>query len=208
MRKGLPMTLISTAVALSLGLSAATAQATSATTWTVNPGGAYSVSGNVQLKDAKTGTVTKCTTVKLSGTLKSGSGLSGTSIGTIAKASFSGCTLGPTKITVTAKGLPWRVDAKGYDPSRTASVTVWLGWAWWWWLIVFAGCTADVHGTTTRNGYTYLSYSDQSGAIALGQKDSLQAADVKGCLGLINNGDPQQISGKDTLTPLQVFTKS
>jgi hypothetical protein len=52
------------------------------------------------------------------------------------------------------------------------------------------------------------SYSDQTGAITLGPKDSLQAADVKGCAGLINNGDPQQISGTDTLTPLQGFTKS
>jgi hypothetical protein len=209
MRKTLTMTLISTTVALSLGLAATIpAQATAKTTWTVKPGGPFSVSGDVQLTDAVTGTVTACTTVKLSGTLKSGSGLSGTSIGKITKASFSGCTLGSTKITVTAKGLPWRFDAKGYDKSDLSARIVWLGWAWWWWVIIFAGCSADVHGTTTKNGYTYLSYSDQTGAITLGPKDSLQAADVKGCTGLLNNGDAQQISGADTLTPLQKFTKS
>jgi hypothetical protein len=212
MRKGLTI-LVSSAVVLSLGLSAAAAQATAKTTWTVDPGGAFSVSGDFQTTDTSTSAVTKCTKVSLSGTLKSGSGLPGSGIGKITKAAFSGCTLGSDKITAKAEGLPWLVDAKGYDKAYGNNrsrlvILIWLGWRRIRIWITFSSCDAVVQGSTAKNGYTYLSYSNKTGAITLGPTDSLQAADVKGCTGLLNNGDPQQISGADTLTPLQTFTKS
>ena len=79
MRKRLTAVLLTSgAAALALSLGATTAMASSANiTWSVTPGGTFSFSGSAQVKDAKTGTVAKCTSLKLSGTLKSGHGLSG-----------------------------------------------------------------------------------------------------------------------------------
>src|ERR1700678_291203 len=95
------------ALALSLGLGTGTAIASSAITWTVKPGGNITAAGAAQVKDSKTGTVAKCTTTKLTGTLKKGSGLAGAKLGTVKTAAFTGCTIATIKITVKTNGLPW-----------------------------------------------------------------------------------------------------
>ena len=70
------------AAALVIGVGTGAALAVNAT-WTVHPGGNISFSGNGQVKDTATGTIAKCTSIKLSGTLKKGAGLSGKGLGTI-----------------------------------------------------------------------------------------------------------------------------
>src|ERR1700738_1477194 len=61
------------AAALTVGLTAAPSFATAKATWTVSPGGNITVTGSAQVKDTKTGTIAKCTSLKLGGTLKTGS---------------------------------------------------------------------------------------------------------------------------------------
>ena len=102
MRKRIAAALVSGgAIVWSLSLGATSASATSANTWTVSPGGSLSGTGTAQIKDTKTGTVAKCKTIKLAGTLKKGKGLSGTGIGSVTKASFSDCTIATISVTVT-----------------------------------------------------------------------------------------------------------
>src|SRR5262245_46169215 len=74
-----------------------------AATWTVKPGGAITAKAGVTtLKDTKTGSTLSCKTSSGKGTVKSGSGLSGTGIGSITALSFSTCT-GPLGLTFTVK---------------------------------------------------------------------------------------------------------
>ena len=107
------LVLTGAAAALVIGVSAGTALAVAAT-WTVSPGGTFSFSGSAQVKDTKTGTVAKCTSVKMAGTLKKGSGLAGAAIGTISTGSFSGCNVGGIGVNVAVKGLPWKLNATAF----------------------------------------------------------------------------------------------
>ena len=104
--------------AVILGMGTAFAAAT----WTVRPGGPVSLtSGRFTLKDTRTGTSLSCTSSGLSGTLKSGGGLPGAGIGSIAKAAVGRCS-GPMVFTITTSGLPWGVSFSSYQ-SSTGVVT-------------------------------------------------------------------------------------
>src|SRR4029077_11617669 len=71
-----------------LGATAALA----ATTWTIKPGGAVSATAtNVNFKNTKNGTIFTCSSVAVSGTLKSGSGLSGSGAGSVSAVTFTHC---------------------------------------------------------------------------------------------------------------------
>jgi hypothetical protein len=191
------------AAALTVALTATTALAATAT-WTVSPGGAVKVSGTAQVKDTKTGTVAKCTTITLTGTLKSGSGLSGTGLGTAKTASFSGCTIATISVTVAVKNLPWTIDALSYNSAKGQSTGKLVGVE----LVATApGCSATLEGTTAKNGFTRFTYTNSTGKLALvGPGGNLRAEDVSGCFGLVNNGDPQEASGSTTLSPKQTVT--
>jgi hypothetical protein len=160
------------------------------------------------VKDVKTGTIAKCTSVTLSGKLKSGSGLSGAGIGSVTSASFTGCTIGAIGVTVKigSGSLPWEVNALSFnsttktgtgsleDVDLRASAT---------------GCTAALDGTAlgSNNGLTKFTYSDSTGKLTLlGTGGNLHSWGVVGCFGLVNNGDAQQASGSTTLTPKQTIT--
>src|SRR5215831_16410733 len=74
---------VSAALARVLGLGIGSAAAVTAT-WTVKPGGAITAKAGVTtLKDTKTGSVLTCQSSSGKNTVKSGSGLSGTGIGSI-----------------------------------------------------------------------------------------------------------------------------
>ena len=167
MRKRLAAALVSGgAIVLSLSLGATTASATSANTWTVSPGGSLSGTGTAQVKDTKTGTVAKCKTIKLAGTLKKGKGLSGTGIGSVTKASFSGCTIATISITVTIGqgSLPWKVNALSYKGGVSTGDIVGVD------LVATApGCSATLDGTAAgaNNGTTKITYTNSTGKLAL-----------------------------------------
>jgi hypothetical protein len=207
MRKRLTALLLgSGAAALALGLATSTAMASTATTWSVKPGGSIKASGSGQVKDTKTGTVAKCTSIKLGGTLKKGSGLSGTGLGSVKTASFSGCTIATVKVSVAVHGLPWTLDAQSYKSGVTMGMVSGID------LVATAtGCKATLDGTGANkdNGMTKISYSNSSGKLSLlGPGGNLHAWAVSGCFGLVKNGDPQQASGTEKVTPKQTITGS
>ena len=207
MRKRLTAVLLGGgAAALALGFGASTAMASSvASTWTVKPGGSASTSGSGQVKDAKTGTIAKCTSIKMSGTLKSGSGLSGAGIGTITTASFTGCTIATVAITVTVHGLPWKLNAASYNSATGVTSGTISGID----LVATApGCSATLDGTAAgaNNGITNATYTNSTGKIKLLGSGNLHSYAVSGCFGLVNNGDVQKASGTETVTPKQTVT--
>jgi hypothetical protein len=208
MHKRLTAVLLSTgAAALAISLGATTAMASSVrATWTVSPGGAISFSGSGQVKDATTGTIAKCTSIKMSGTLKSGTGLSGTKLGSITTAAFTGCTIATVAITVTTNGLPWRLNATSFNATTGVTTGNISGID----LVATApGCSATLDGTAAgaNNGRTRITYTNSTGKIKLlGSGGNLHSYAVSGCFGLVNNNDVQQASGSGTLTPKQTIT--
>jgi hypothetical protein len=206
MRKRLTQVILSgSAVALAVSLSATTASATTATTWTVTPGGAVTASGSGQVKDTATGTVAKCTSIKITNaTLKKGSGLKGAGIGTINASTFTGCTIASITVTVVAANFPWKLNATSYNATSKVTTGTLTGVQ----LNASApGCSATLQGTTATNGKIKVTYNNNNGVMKLlGTGGNLEAANVSGCFGLINNGDHQNASGSLTVSPKQTIT--
>src|SRR5215472_5299340 len=103
-----------------LGGPAALAAAT-ATTWTVRPGGAITATaGSLTLTDTKAGVSDTCTSSAMSGTLKAGSGLPGSGIGSISMAALRCCghICSPD---LAAHGLPWHLNLVSYDAATGVS---------------------------------------------------------------------------------------
>jgi len=185
------LVLTGAAAALVIGVSAGTALAVAAT-WTVSPGGTFSFSGSAQVKDTKTGTVAKCTSVKMAGTLKKGSG------------SFSGCNVGGIGVNVAVKGLPWKLNATSFKSGVTTGTISGIE-------LVATNplCNATLDGTAAgkHNGVTKVTYTNSTGKLALlGPGGNLHSYNVSGCAGLIANNDPQQSSGSGAVSPKQTIT--
>jgi hypothetical protein len=192
-----------TAVAL---IATSPSFATTATTFTVKPGGAATASGSAQVKDSKTGTVAKCTKLKLNATLKKGSGLAGAKLGKITGPStaFSGCTIGTIAVKVVAKGFPWFLNATSYSSGVTKGTITGIDLA-----ASATGCSATLDGTAAgaNNGKVAVSYTNSTGKLKiLSTGGNLHDWAVSGCLGLINNGDPEVASGTTTVSPKQTIT--
>jgi hypothetical protein len=196
------------AVALTVGLGITPSFATTATTYTVSPGGAVTATGSAQVKDTKTSTVAKCTDVTLDATLKSGSGLAGAKLGSITGPStaFSGCTIGTIDVTVKANGFPWYLNATSYKSGVTTGTITGID------LVATAtGCSATLDGTAAGadNGKVKVTYTNSTGVLKiLGTGGNLHDWGVEGCLGLINDGDPEDASGSTTVSPVQTITGS
>jgi len=206
MRKSLSAALLSgSAIALTLALGATTASATTATTWTVKPGGAVTASGSGQVKDTKTGTVAKCTSIKITkATLKKGSGLAGAGLGTITASTFTGCTIATISVTVKAEDFPWKLNATSYKSGVTTGTLTGVELA-----ASAPGCSATLEGTTAKNGTIKVTYTNSTATLKLlGTGGNLTAENVSGCFGLVNNGDPQDASGSLKVTPKQTITGS
>ena len=180
--------------------------ATAATTYTVKPGGAVTATGSAQVKDTNTGTIAKCTSLKLNATLKKGSGLAGAKIGKITGPStaFSGCTIGAIHVKVTANGFPWFLNATSSRSGVTHGTITGID------LVATAtGCSATLDGTAAGadNGKVAVTYTNSTGVLKiLGTGGNLHDWAVSGCLGLVNSGDPEVASGSTTVTPKQTIT--
>ena len=102
LRTALPV--IAACAVVASALLAAPAQA-AAPTFTVSPGGAWSgtraADSTVGIRDAVSNQVTLCSGLTVSGTFRSGSGLSGTGIGALTAISFTGCKAQGVPVTVT-----------------------------------------------------------------------------------------------------------
>jgi hypothetical protein len=193
-------------VALTVGLGMSPSFATTAATYTVTPGGAATASGTAQVKDTKTGTIAKCTSLKLDATLKKGSGLAGAKIGSITgpATAFTGCSIGTISVSVTAKGFPWHLNATSYKSGVTTGTITGID------LVATAtGCSATLDGTAAGadNGKVKVTYTNSTGKLAiLSAGGNLHDWAVSGCLGLENNGDPQDATGSTTVSPKQTIT--
>jgi hypothetical protein len=193
-------------VAVALMTSAAPSFATTATTFTVSPGGAVTAAGSAQVKDTKTGTIAKCTSLKLDATLKKGSGLKGAKIGKITGPStaFSNCTIGSISVTVKANGFPWYLNATSYASGVTTGTITGID------LVATAtGCSATLDGTAAGadNGKVKVTYTNSTGVLKiLTSGGNLHDWAVSGCFGLVNSGDPEQPSGSATVSPKQTIT--
>ena len=207
MRKHLTALLIgSGAAALALGIGTA-AMATTATTFTVKPGGAVTgTAGKTVLKDTKTGTVLTCVSSATKATLKKGSGVSGTALGKITSVTFSTCTgPGGLKFTATTSAStthPWHLNATSFSNGVTKGTITLVTAA-----LSGNGCTATVAGTTaTSTGKTNGSYSNSTHVLTA-SGGNLHVWNVSaGCLGLINTGDGTTFTGKYKISPAQTIT--
>jgi len=193
-------------VAATLG----TATAVAATTWTVRPGGPVSLtSGKFTLKDTTTDVVTTCPSARMTGTLKGGSGLPGTGIGSIAVASFPQCGRGlPPAPVLTPAALPWHVSVTSYN-ATTGVVTGSVSHVRIRISSAKLSCAGVVDGTgaTAKDGLVRFSYTDSTGTLKLlTTGGNLHFYRVMGCAGLFNSGDRAALSAMFTLSPAQTIT--
>jgi hypothetical protein len=197
--------LIAGSAAVLVAMLGATA-AFAATTWTIRPGGAVTATAaSAKFKDTTTGSTFTCTSVTASGTLKSGSGLSGSDAGSISAAVFGHCT-SPLGVTWELKptDLPWRLN---FSSSSGGAVTGSISHM----RIQFSGpsCTAVIDGSsaTASDGHLRFRYANGTGRLATRTTGgNLNFYDVKGCLGLFNNNDPLTVSATFPLSPKQSIT--
>jgi hypothetical protein len=178
-------------------------------TWTVSPGGAITVmAGKTTLTDTPTGAVSSCQSSRMSGTLKQGSGLSGTGIGSLTTAVYSLCQAGPFPGKLTARGLPWRLNLTSYDRStgvaRGTISHLQINFA-----PSFIQCTAAVKATssTTPDGVAPVSYASRTGTLKiLTTGGDLHFYHVRNCAGIVRDGDAATLSASYTISPRQVIT--
>src|SRR5262252_1357325 len=105
------------AAAIALGPGATAAVATTATTWTVTPGGPATATlhhpGLAIFADITANAyLDTCRTSHLTGSLQAGSGLPGRGIGQVTGLSLSRCFDGTT---YTSSGFPWHLTALSYN---------------------------------------------------------------------------------------------
>jgi hypothetical protein len=201
------------AVALMIGASAAPAFAATPT-WSVSRGGAISAkSGTTVLTDPKAHVVLKCTSSSTKATLKKGHHLSGAGIGSITALSFTKCT-GPFGLSFTVKATastkkPWKLNAVSYNKKTGVTSGTITGIHATLTGTGGVGCSAVVDGTgaTKNNGSVKVTYTNHTHKLAvLAAGDNLHIYDVKGCLGLIGNGQASTFTATYVVSPAQTIT--
>ena len=199
--------------AVALGLGVTPSLASTATTWTVKPGGKFSATNTskITVRDTTTGVVISCNPSSLAGKLKSGSGLPGIKIGAITAFSFSACH-GPAGITYAlmtsaSKARPWKLNAESYDTASgetsatvTGIVAAWSGF----------GCTVTISAANpVTPGRLEVKYTDSAHKLQLVASGSnLHLHNVSaGCVGLWNSGDHLTIVGTYAVAPAQTISR-
>lgn len=192
------------ATAAIIGMAAAPAFATAAT-WTVKPGGTTSgKAGTTVVTDTTAGQSVTCSSSTTKGSFKTGSGLSGTGIGTVTSITLSGCSVLGMSLSVTLTGtMP--VNALSYNGTKktvSMSITKIHG------KLSSSGCSATIDGTgaAAHNGTIKATYMDVGGKLkVLSTGGNLHLYNVN-CFGVINSGDAVNYTTTYTLTPKQVIT--
>jgi len=192
------------ATALAVGASAGVALAL-AITFSISPGGAITAkAGQTTLTDTKTGSVLTCASSNSSGTLKKGHGISGASLGTISKLSFSTCT-GPLNLTFTVanSGFPWTLHGTSFKSGVTTGTITGIKSH-----LSGPSCSADVAGATaTAKGKVKVTYTNSTHQLkVLPTGGNLHVFNVSGCAGLLSSGDATQFVGTYTVSPGQTIT--
>jgi hypothetical protein len=211
MRKGIgAVALVVGASAVVIGLAAPATFATTAMTWTVSPGGAWSgvQSGKFTISDTTTGKSLTCLN-HAAGSLQPGTGLSGAGIGSITSLTFTSCKLpGGAAFTLTAGDLPWQLNAQTYLPAIRGGTTVGTVTG----IHATIGgrrCNATVDGSTAtaNDGSSPIHFHNTLAKLKIEPLGSnLHAYGVTGCTGVINNGDSIMFAGAYLLSPAQTIT--
>ena len=192
------------ATAAIIGMAAAPAFATAAT-WTVKPGGTTSgKAGTTVVTDTTAGQSVTCSSSTTKGSFKTGSGLSGTGIGTVTSITLSGCSVLGMSLSVTLTGtMP--VNALSYNGTKkTVSMSISKIHG----KLSSSGCSATIDGTgaAAHNGTIKATYMDVGGKLkVLSTGGNLHLYNVN-CFGVINSGDAVNYTTTYTLTPKQVIT--
>jgi hypothetical protein len=192
-------------VGLSAGSAIAATNAGITATWTVKPGGAITAkAGTTTLTDKNTGSQLSCASSSGKGTVKKGSGLSGTGIGSITALSFNTCK-GPLGLTFTVKTthFPWHLNAKSFAAGVTTGTITGIHAT-----LSGPSCSATVDGTgaSANNGSVTAKYSNGTGKLSTTGAGNLHVFNVSGCAGLIMNGDSVSFKGSYTVSPKQTIT--
>jgi len=196
------------ATALVIGVSVGAAVAVNAT-WTVKPGGTVTATaGTTTLTDTTTHNTLKCTSSKATTTLKKGSGLSGTGIGSITKLSFSGCT-GPLGIAavVTPNNLPYKLNATSFNATSGTTTGSITGIDT---KIVGGPCTVTVDGsgsTPNHTGKVKVTYTNSTHKLkVVASGGNLHLFNATGCSPFFASGDAATFVGTYTVSPAQTIT--
>jgi hypothetical protein len=192
------------AAAMTIGLSATSSLAATAT-WTVSPGGAISgAGGKTTLKDTTSGTTVTCTSSALTGSLKSGARLSGTGIGSVTSISFTHCTVLGQTVSLSSGTVAWPVNFKSYSAGVTHGTISGIHF-----VLSSSVCSAVLDGTsgTAHNGMVKITYTNSTHKLKiLPTGGNLHVWNVSGCFGLIANGDAGTITSSYAVTPGQTIT--
>ena len=194
------------ATAVAIGASAGVALAV-AITFTISPGGAITANaGKTTLTDTNTHSVLTCASSSSKGTLKKGSGIAGSNLGSITSLSFANCT-GPLGLTftVTNSAFPWTLSGTAFNAGTGVTTGFINGIKSH---LSGPSCSADVAGATaTAKGKVKVTYTNSTGKLkVLPTGGNLHVFNVSGCASLINSGDATQFVGTYTVTPSQKFT--
>jgi hypothetical protein len=193
--------------AMAMSPAAVPSAAATATTWTVRPSGAITATaGKTTLKDTTTDLIENCKSSRMSGTLKGGSGLHGTGIGSISTAAYNCPSPIVPPFRLTARGLPWHLNLVSYDAGTGVSrgTISHLELA-----LTGPGCSAVVNGTSgaTADGVVAVSYAGKTGKLTIhAAGGNLHWYHVSGCAGLVGDGHPATLSAAHALSPRQMIT--
>jgi hypothetical protein len=200
------LTITAAGVATVLTVAAAMA----ATTWTIRPGGAVTAkSGLVVLKDATTGSLVTCNSSTIKATLKAGTGLSGSGMGTISSFTFNNCT-GPLSLTytLTLSHLPFTLNAMSYD-SGTGTTTAKITGIHGTFMGPSCSYVLDGTGATMHNGTLAITYANDTHKLKFLTTDgNLHVYQLRSCgfLGPIHNNDHLTLSATGAVIPSQTIT--
>jgi len=195
-----------TAVFLLAGPGVPATLASPATTWSVSPGGTFTgAATKTTMTDTTTGTSFGCRGSKLTGTLKAGSALPGAGIGSISGGSFD-CSAPSSSITVKLLDLPWQVNflsASGGSVHGTISGLEMR--------VSLPGCSVVIDGAraAAANGTVAFGYTSSTGVLkVLPASGDLHIHEVKGCFGLVADGDSVGYGGSYQITPRQQVSRT
>jgi hypothetical protein len=197
------------AAILVAALGGPAALAAAAATWTVRPGGAVTAtSSTVTVTDTKGGVSDTCTSSTMSGTLKAGSGLPGSGIGSVSMAAFRCCghICSPDLKT---HGLPWHLNLVSYDAATGVSRGTISHLKITFIAYPLQSCHAVVNGTSsgTPDGVVAVSYANKTSMLTiLPPGGTLHWYHVSGCAGLIRDGDTATLGATFAVSPGQDIT--
>ncbi len=204
-------TALTGAAVLVTATGAAPSAAAAVTTWTVRPGGTITAAaGKTTLADTPTGAMIPCASARMSGTLKAGSGLPGAGIGSLSTAAYSHCAAGGlNEATLTARGLPWRLNLTSYD-RRTGVAMGTISHLKIGVAAILHQCTAVINGTsgTAPDGVVPVSYASKTGTLKILQDggDLHWYHVAHDCAGIVRDGDAATLSASYTISPRQAIT--